>query len=177
MRISTRKMVNGGTSAHYYESKYMSPNHQKFDITCDRITFNPLEETITILACDFKDEGHNEKTRSKIIKLPTEKNAESVPDGYQKIDNTIKPNCQPCWVKDYDKANVSNYNERVFENDPWQVQGEIVDIICLGVIVMLILIWLTVFVYYEVFYEFPDAHNNIDLYSSNVYTDDSYDRK
>ena len=170
-------MVNGCTSTHYNESKYMSPNHQKFDITCDRITFNPLEETITILACDFKDKGHNEKPRSKIIKLPIEKTKESIPDSCQKIDSTIKPNRQPCWVKDYDKANVSNYNERDFENDPWQVQGEIVDIICLGVIVMLILIWLTVFVYYEVFYEFPDAHNNIDLYSSNVYTDDSYDRK
>ena len=77
-------MVNGEATAHYYESRYMSPNLQKINITCDQITFNPLEETITILACDFKDNIHDEETNDKVKHHTVGDTTESFSNNYTK---------------------------------------------------------------------------------------------
>ena len=143
-------MVNGEATAHYYESRYMSPNLQKINITCDQITFNPLEETITILACDFKDNRANEETNDKI-------NHHSVGNTTDSSSNDYPKNGRPritSLVNKDEKTRVGSLNERDFEDSFWLIQASTVDKICLGVIFMLMSIWLTVFVYYEVFYEF-----------------------
>ena len=168
------KMVNGETSAQYYESKYMSPNLQKINITCDQITFNPLEETITIVACDFKDcNSYDEESNDKINDNRVEKTPKLLSNNGQEFD---KPP-QTSWVNEDRTTRVGSWNNREIEDSYWLIQANTVDKICLGVIFMLMSIWLTVFVYYEVFYEFVDDDNNINIDNNNVYTDDTYDRK
>ena len=167
------KMVNGEATTHYYESKYMSSNLQKINITCDQITFNPLEETITILACDFKDNRANEETNDKI-------NHHSVGNTTDSSSNDYPKNGRPritSWVNKDEKTRVGSLNERDFEDSFWLIQASTVDKICLGVIFMLMSIWLTVFVYYELFYEFVDYDNNNNINNNNIYTDDTYDKK
>ena len=154
-------------------NQYMPSNLQKINITCDQITFNPLEETITILACDFKDNRANEETNDKI-------NHHSVGNTTDSSSNDYPKNGRPritSWVNKDEKTRVGSLNERDFEDSFWLIQASTVDKICLGVIFMLMSIWLTVFVYYELFYEFVDYDNNNNINNNNIYNDDTYDRK
>ena len=162
-------MVNSGTSANFYQSDYMSSNLQKIDITCDQITFNPLDETITILACEFKDNQSDKVlTGHKVLNPCINSIKEPIVNNRQKIEQTPHANN----VKERTRSKANTSNELNVEDGHWLVQASTVDKICLGVIFMLMVIWLTVFVYYELREkDFLDNGTHID----SPYTDDRYD--
>ena len=39
-------------------------NLHKIDISCEQMTFNPMDETVTIIACDIKNNGRKNKSTS-----------------------------------------------------------------------------------------------------------------
>ena len=163
-------MVNSGNSAHYYQSDYMSSNLKKIDITCNQITFNPLDETITILACEIKDNQHEKVQTDQKILNPSIKNTKGpLSNNHQKTEQTPQSNN----VKETAKTNENCSTELDIEDGPWLIETSTVDKICLGVIFMLMMIWLTVFVYYEL--REKDFLDNNDINTSNTYTDDGYD--
>ena len=111
----------------------ITENLDRINISCDQITFNPLDETVTITACKVKPGIHNiNKTY---------------------INKTIDPKDDEITLQVNTPEEDVNYYE-------WSDHMSVGDVICLGSIVMLILIWLSVFIFYEVFYEIKDIESS-----------------
>ena len=96
------------------------------NISCDQITFNPLHETVTITACKLKSGLHNSNRN----------------------------------IHQYNNPNDNETTSLVITSDQdeydWSNDTSVGDVICLGSIVMLIVIWLSVFIFYfPVFSVFP----------------------
>ena len=112
-------------------------NPQKINIACEQITFNPMDETVTIIACELKNNQHNN-------------------------ENTDIPNNSK--LTELSPINIS---DDVVENDGHHyssTRDDVVDIISLGVIVLLLLIWMSVFISVEIKEsEYNNTYNNISL--------------
>ena len=109
-------------------------NLHKIDISCEQITFNPMDDTVTISACDLKNIRRNNKStntpkNSRKMKQP------SVHNGGIIVDNDR-----------YDYCSTSN---------------AVADIICISTIALLVLIWIAVFIFVEI--KESDFHNSIYL--------------
>ena len=139
-------MVYKGTSVEDPDKqKYTTESLHKINISCDQIRFNPLNETVTITSCKLKHNGHTNENNNLRNCLKTTTNHN--PNNNKKVEYT-------------------SYN--------WYIHEDIVDWICLGVIVLLILVWLSVFIYYEIFYEFEstewrEIENNHDNGLHGIY--------
>ena len=143
--VSAKTMVHKDTSDEHTTLliKDLTENLDRINISCDQITFNPLEETVTITSCKLKSDQHITE-----------------PSTYQYIKPKANTNIEPCSTSEEDEQHYDLPNHT-----------EIRDVICLGSIVMLILIWLTVFIYYEIFYEFTDSESPI--IDNNIINKDS----
>ena len=113
--------------------KDLTENLDRINISCDQITFNPLDETVTITSCKLKsDQQLSEPSSDQFIKPKANTNIES----------------------------CSTFEEDEYHYD-WHNHTDIRDVICFGSIVMLIVIWISVFMYYEFFYEFRDIESPV----------------
>merc|ERR1712218_56846 len=130
---STKTMVHKGTSDEDTNLlvKDLTENLDRINISCDQITFNPLDETVTMTACKLNPDLHNTNQNTDQYNiLQADGKTAPVPNPEQDEYN-------------YDWSNDTNFR----------------DVICLGSIVMLILIWLSVFIFYEIFYEIADIES------------------
>ena len=133
--VSAKTMVHKDTSDEHTTLliKDLTENLDRINISCDQITFNPLDETVTITSCKLKSDEHNTTT------------------------------CTDQYIKPKANTNIERRSTSEEEEYPYDLPNhtDVRDVICLGSIVMLILIWLTVFIYYEVFYEFRDIESPV----------------
>ena len=94
-------------------------NSHRINIVCDQITFDASEETITIHACKLKSGLYKQE-------LTTYQSTTS--------NGNIKT--------------IPNQGKLLELNTEWSIRLELGDVICLTVIVIILLIWLSIFIFY-----------------------------
>ena len=112
-------------------------NLRKIDISCEQITFNPVDETINIISCELKNNLCKNRSTS--------------------ISYISKPMKQPA---------VHN-GDLIEENDRYDycaTPDAVVDTICLGAIFLLILLWMGVYTFVTIKEaEYINSFNNTSM--------------
>ena len=140
------------TANQIKEHKNVAQKPNQINILCNQITFNPSEETITIIACRLQhkssSQNHSKRERAKT-----------------QFNNNIKTNLS---TKNSILPSHNQIENRQILWYPPSINVE--DVICLGVVLFLFVIWVSVFTYY-IFKDHATEHD-ADAKAGHKFEDD-----